>query len=165
MGASRVLGESECRALLADCQTGRVAVVAPDGPHIIPVNYALVDESIVFRTAPFTLLATLAPQHTVAFEVERTDDVTRSGWSVLARGQAVVIHDHREIEHIRRVWEPVPWADGRRHLHLRVSYRDLTGRMIGDPLPTVSTASTVRAQQWSPDFTDRGASWAPFHLR
>lgn len=154
MGESRVLNEAECRALLIDCQIGRVAVVGPDGPHIIPVNYALVDESIVFRTAPHTLLGTCAPNRAIAFEAERTDDATRSGWSVLARGTAVAVFARDELDHIRRVWQPTPWADGVRNFYVRLAYRSLTGRMIGDPLPSVRAVSTSLADHWSPDFAE-----------
>jgi nitroimidazol reductase NimA-like FMN-containing flavoprotein (pyridoxamine 5'-phosphate oxidase superfamily) len=125
------LSPSECRALLADCQTGRVAVVAPDGPHVIPVNYAVVDESVVFRTSPFTVLATYGADARVAFEVDHTDDARRIGWSVEARGRASVVYDSAELAHIARVWEPVPWAGGERALHLRLRYDELTGRSLG----------------------------------
>lgn len=130
MAELHVLSEAECRGLLADHQTGRVAVVAPDGPHIIPVSYSLVDESIIFRTSPFTLLATYANNATVAFEVDHTDDVSRTGWSVVARGRAAAVYDSRELAHISRVWEPTPWASGERNLHLRLSYTQLTGRSV-----------------------------------
>lgn len=124
------LTESECRALLADSQTGRVAVVAPDGPHIIPVNYALVDESLIFRTSPFSVLATYAGNANIAFEVDHTDDVRRVGWSVVARGRAHVVYDSQQLAHIARVWEPMPWASGERNLHIRLSYTELSGRSI-----------------------------------
>lgn len=130
MGDLHVLSEAECRTLLAEGQTGRVAVVAPDGPHIIPVNYALVDESLIFRTSPFTLLATYANNATIAFEVDHSDDVRQIGWSVLARGRATAVYDSRELAHINRVWEPVPWAGGERNLHLRLVYTQLTGRSV-----------------------------------
>lgn len=136
MGELRTLTESECRAHLAQHRTGRVAVVAPDGPHIIPVSYALVDEQVIFRTSPTTLLAAHGPGAVLAFEVERTDGASRSGWSVVARGPADLLLDTREIDHVRRVWEPVPWADGDRDLYLRLSVRELTGRSVGAPFPT-----------------------------
>lgn len=140
MAELHTLSESECRALLADAQTGRVAVVAPDGPHIIPVNYALVDESLIFRTGRSTLLATCAGDAMIAFEVDRTDDVRRVGWSVVARGRAAIVHDSRELAHISRTWEPVPWAAGDRPVHVRLAYSELTGRSVGEleipgPLP------------------------------
>lgn len=130
MGELHVLTEAECRGLLADCSRGRVAVVAPDGPHIIPVNYGLVDESIVFRTSPFTLLATYANNANIAFEIDRSDDVAQTGWSVVARGRATVVYDSRELAHISRVWEPVPWAAGERNLHLRLAFTQLSGRSV-----------------------------------
>ncbi|MCW2856869.1 MAG: pyridoxamine 5-phosphate oxidase-related, FMN-binding protein [Marmoricola sp.] len=124
------LTESECRALLAECRTGRVAVVAPDGPHIIPVNYALVDESLIFRTRPFSVLAMYASDANVAFEVDHTDDTRAIGWSVVARGRARVVHDGQELAHIARIWEPMPWASGERNLHIRLRYSELSGRSV-----------------------------------
>lgn len=129
------LSPAECRALLIDRQVGRAAVVAPDGPHIIPVNYALVDEAIVFRTSPFTLLATHGRDSVIAFEVDDFDDVTRAGWSVLARGRTEVVYDSQQLEHIRRVWEPSPWADGTRNMYIRLTITDLSGRRVGDRAP------------------------------
>lgn len=134
MSGFRELSESECRARLVECQTGRVAITAPDGPHVIPVNYALVDECVVFRTGRSTVLGTYAPGATIAFEVEHTDDVTRSGWSVVARGPASLVVDVEQLEHIRRIWEPSPWAGGDRPLHLVLSVRELSGRVVGDEL-------------------------------
>ena len=131
MGDLHELGPSECRALLGDHQVGRVAVVAPDGPHIIPVNYALVDEALVFRTSPFSLLATHGREATVAFEVDDLDQVTHTGWSVLVRGRTGPVFSSTEIAHIRRIWEPVPWADGVRNLYIRLTPTQVSGRRIG----------------------------------
>lgn len=139
MGELYALTEAQCRGLLADAQTGRAAVVAPDGPHIIVVNYGLVDESIVFRTSPFSILATYAADAPMAFQVDRTDDRRRTGWSVVARGRARVVRDSRELAHIRKLWEPSPWAAGERNVHLRLAYTELTGRSVDklDRLPVL----------------------------
>lgn len=51
----RDLGPDECRALLSTHGLGRVAVSTADGPAVIPVNYEVVDDAIVFepgRTRP-----------------------------------------------------------------------------------------------------------------
>jgi nitroimidazol reductase NimA-like FMN-containing flavoprotein (pyridoxamine 5'-phosphate oxidase superfamily) len=132
VGTLHDLSQSECRALLADHQAGRAAVVAPDGPHIIPVNYALVDETIVFRTSPFTLLATHGRDAAIAFEVDHLHELSKTGWSVLARGRTEVVFDSQQIEHIRRIWEPTPWADGARNLYIRLKIAELSGRRVGD---------------------------------
>ena len=131
VGDLHELGPSECRARLGEHQLGRLVVVAPDGPHIIPVNYALVDETIVFRTSPFTLVAMHAPNASVAFEVDHLDQLTRTGWSVLVRGRTSRVLDRDQISHIRRIWEPVPWADGTRNLYIRLTPTQVTGRRIG----------------------------------
>src|SRR3546814_5823232 len=48
----RDLTPEECRTLLSTHGVGRIAVTTPDGrPAIIPVNYEIVDDDIVFRTA------------------------------------------------------------------------------------------------------------------
>jgi len=129
------LSPSECRSRLADRQVGRVAVVAPDGPHIIPVNYALVDESVVFRTSPYTVLATHGQPATVAFEVDDFDHVTKTGWSVLVRGHTDPVYDSREITHIRQIWDPSPWAGGSRNLYIRLTIAEISGRRVGDLEP------------------------------
>jgi hypothetical protein len=48
----------------------------------------------------------------LAFEVDHFDHAER-GWSVVARGRSEVVVDASEQYHIRRVWPPRPWADGR----------------------------------------------------
>ena len=47
-GHFEVVKRSECWRLLAGKSVGRVGYVAPDGPQILPVNYAVRDTSIVF---------------------------------------------------------------------------------------------------------------------
>ena len=138
MGDLRELSPSECRARLGEYQVGRVAVVAPDGPHIIPVNYAVVGEAVVFRTSPFSLVATHGQAATVAFEVDHFDPITKTGWSVLVRGRTEPVFDSLEIAQIRRTWDPVPWADGSRNLYIRLSVADMTGRRVGRVTPALA---------------------------
>ena len=131
MAELRELTYAECRALLVHQQTGRVAVATPDGPHIVPLNYSVVDESIVFRTTPFSVLATYGRNAKLAFEVDHFRDEQQLGWSVVARGRADVVTDPAELAHIRQIWPPYPWADGSRNLHFRLALQELTGRSVG----------------------------------
>jgi nitroimidazol reductase NimA-like FMN-containing flavoprotein (pyridoxamine 5'-phosphate oxidase superfamily) len=108
-----------------------VAVATPDGPHIIPLNYSVVDESIVFRTSPFSVLATYGRDAKLAFEVDDFRENVQLGWSVVVRGRAEVITDPDEIAHIRQVWPPYPWADGPRNMHFRLTWQEVTGRTVG----------------------------------
>ncbi len=131
MAELRELSYAECRALLVRQQTGRVAVATPDGPHIIPLNFSVVDESIVFRTTPFSVLATYGRNAKLAFEVDHFRDEQQFGWSVVARGRADVVTDAADLAHIRQIWPPYPWVDGARNLHFRLPFTELTGRSVG----------------------------------
>lgn len=124
---------SECEALLRAGVAGRVAFVADDGrPVIVPVNYAIVADSIVIRTSPYGLLGTHGRNTAMAFEVDQFDYANHRGWSVLARGTSKVLKHEADIEEVRRVWEPQPWASGTRTMWLRLHWDELTGRRVGD---------------------------------
>lgn len=127
----RPLSYSECTALLRSGVAGRLALATPDGPHIVPLNYSVVDSAIVVRTSPYSLLGTHGRDAMVAFEVDSIDASTQQGWSVVARGRAEVVRDPEQVEHIRAVSEPPTWASGGRALLLRIRWRELTGRRLG----------------------------------
>ena len=93
MAETRELNAGECQALLRSGVAGRVAVSTPTGPHIVPVNYTVVENSIVFRTAPYSLLGTYGRESTLAFEIDGFDEVNERGWSVQARGRVEAVTD------------------------------------------------------------------------
>lgn len=131
MAHPRPLGWAECSHLLRSGVAGRLAVSAPDGPHIVPVNYTVVDSAIIVRTSPFSVIATHGRDGLVAFEVDHVDADRATGWSVVARGRAEVVRDRDELDHIRAVGEPRPWVTGGRDLVLRIRWTELTGRRLG----------------------------------
>lgn len=131
------LSPSEAEALLRSGVTGRVAVSTPQGPHILPVNYSVVDDCVIIRTSPYSLLGTHAHGTIVAFETDVLDHERQRGWSVLVRGRASVITDEGRLDAIRLVWPPRPWAAGQRTLHIGVRLDEVTGRQLGrgwDPM-------------------------------
>ncbi|WP_372729087.1 pyridoxamine 5'-phosphate oxidase family protein [Nocardioides sp.] len=132
MADSLVLGTEECRTLLNSGVVGRIAVSTPDGPHIVPVNYAVVDDSIVVRTSAYSLLGTYGRDSTLAFEVDHVDHEQQHGWSVVARGRGEFVTDDDELDHIQQVWDPRPWATGVRALYLRLTWSELSGRRLGE---------------------------------
>ena len=131
MPDSLELSYSECEALLRAGVVGRVALSTPTGPQIVPLNYSVVDSGIIVRTSPYSVLGTYGRDATLAFEVDHFDHANHRGWSVVARGRAEVVQDQEEIDRIRSVWEPRPWASGSRALFLRIRWNDLTGRQLG----------------------------------
>jgi nitroimidazol reductase NimA-like FMN-containing flavoprotein (pyridoxamine 5'-phosphate oxidase superfamily) len=132
MQESIELTYAECRHLLSAGGGGRMAVSSPEGPHIVPVNYSLVDEAIVVQTSTQSVLGRYGPDSVLAFEVDQFDHERQCGWSVVARGPAEIVVDDAALEHIRVTWEPRPWASSAvGGLHLRLRWTDLTGRRIG----------------------------------
>lgn len=126
-GRLKVLGHDECADLLAQCSFGRVAWNEPEGPIVLPVNYAMDGHSIIFRTAIDTAMARQLHLGFASFQVDDHDDFTQSGWSVLARGMISCLDAAEAVEKHDRV---APWAGGERRFMVRVTPMVLTGRRI-----------------------------------
>jgi len=121
------LSADESEHLLRRATLGRVVVTTPDGPEVLPVNYAVDGRTIVVRIGADGILARHGAGD-VLFEVDHVDEERWHGWSVVARGRAEVTEgvtrtDHRPL--------PRPWADGEREHELRLTWTTLTGRRIG----------------------------------
>jgi nitroimidazol reductase NimA-like FMN-containing flavoprotein (pyridoxamine 5'-phosphate oxidase superfamily) len=124
------LSYAECRGLLAGGVLGRVAVCTGNQPRIIPVNYSVVDESVVFRTSAYGVIATHDWRSPIAFEVDHVDLVHQGGWSVVASGPGARVEDAEDLAHIKRTLDPRPWAGGARPLYVRLRWTELTGRRL-----------------------------------
>jgi len=120
------LSTSECERLLRAGVFGRLGLTTLRGPEIVPVNYAVVDDAIVVRTAPSSLVATYADRAPIVFEVDLVDHERWQGWSVVARGVGRCVAD-RDVPGLL----PRSWADGERTTLVRLAWTELTGRRIG----------------------------------
>ena len=139
------LSYAKCLELLSAGDLGRAAVSTPDGPHIVPVNYAVYEESVVFRTTPWSVPGSQPPGALMAFEVDVADHERQLGWSVVARGRAGVVDDPAELAAIRSFWDPRPWAGGVRPVYVRLRWRELTGRRLGSGWTTANEVPVRRA--------------------
>jgi uncharacterized protein len=127
-----VVGDSECRRLLAERHLGRLAIPDFGGPMIFPVNYVVDQDLVVFRTDPGTKLDAATERESVAFEVDAVDAATRTGWSVVVRGTLAEITDPAHLARLRAL--PLyPWAPGDKARYVRVRPRSVTGRRIRIP--------------------------------
>jgi nitroimidazol reductase NimA-like FMN-containing flavoprotein (pyridoxamine 5'-phosphate oxidase superfamily) len=124
------LGRSECLELLALAKVGRLGLIVDGRPEILPVNYILDGDSVLFRTSESSVLnqASLAA---VAFEVDHIDDSARSGWSVMVHGHADDIGNAIDAtsERLRRL-TLISWAPGGRHRWFAVRPHSITGRRL-----------------------------------
>lgn len=83
-----VLSHPECMGLLAVHQLGRVGVNVGQYPAIFPVNYAMLGDDIVFRSALGAKLTAALEDAVVAFEVDAVERDQGVAWSVLVVGRA-----------------------------------------------------------------------------
>lgn len=126
----RDIGPEECRSLLSTHGVGRVAVSASDGrPAVVPVNYDVIDDAIVFRTAP-NLTPAAAVGTEVAFEVDHMDEALSQGWSVLVVGPASVVTDPDTVRRLTEHAHTTPWPGGAREMWVSIRPAHLTGRRI-----------------------------------
>jgi uncharacterized protein len=131
MGTLQELSRAECVDLLRAGLVGRAAICTPAGPHVVPVNYAVHGESVVFRTTPYSVLGTYSWAGDIAFEIDHIDPERHEGWSVVAVGRGEMVEDVEEVEEIRWANDPKPWAEGSRPLIVRLRWREISGRRIG----------------------------------
>lgn len=122
------MDENECWRRLSSGGVGRVAFSVPEGPVVIPVNFAMVEESVVFRTEPGSVIVAQEGAN-VGFEVDRIDDALRSGWSVLVVGRATRVTDPGELRRLAAA-RIEPWAGPERDVYMRITPHRITGRRI-----------------------------------
>ena len=87
------LTKQECFGLLTGQHLGRVVLVDDQGPLALPVNFVVDHHTVLFRSDEGTKLEVASRGARVAFEVGGADEATRTGWSVLVRGEATEVTD------------------------------------------------------------------------
>jgi uncharacterized protein len=121
-----------CMRMLAAASggVGRIGLsVSP--PTIRPVNYAFDDQtqSVVFRSALGSKLREGLSSGTAAFEIDGTDPVDQTGWSVIIVGEVEEVTDPAEIERLEE-FELEPWAPGVKTHWVRIRATSASGRRI-----------------------------------
>ena len=120
-----------CRELMKSTLVGRVAFVDEDGPVVLPVNFVLDGDTVLFCTSSANAIGRHLDSATVEFEVHEFDGPTKSGWSVVVRGVASFV-SARELSRDEGL-PPFSWADGVRTFVVRVTPVSVTGRRISCP--------------------------------
>lgn len=129
------LSEDQCLNLISGGGIGRIAYTSRFGPTVLPVNYALQDGAVVFRTAAHSPLdedlqtGITNADYKVAFEIDSIDLAAQRGWSVLIQGPAHHVTGAEE-EEVRRAGVQ-SWAPGDRELFVRIVPSRITGRRVG----------------------------------
>ena len=125
----QALSPTQCFDLLGPGGIGRVGITDEDGIIILPVNYAVKGQAIIYRTAPDTLLA-LHANTKVSFEVDHCDETLHEGWSVLVQGHAHEVTDEHQVKQLEDTTRLKPWAPGARDVYVRIAPTQISGRRI-----------------------------------
>lgn len=124
------LDRDHCLELLRADEIGRLAVIADGGPLILPVNYRMDGDAVVFRTDPGLKLDQGVRAHG-CFEIDSFDRDQRSGWSVIVAGRLEEV-THYESKAWTRLHELAvdPWAEGPKDHWVRLVPTRITGRVL-----------------------------------
>jgi uncharacterized protein len=125
-----ILDRKSCLELLAGAHVGRIALSVGALPVVLPVNFTMLDDDVLIRTAPGSKLDAAPTNAVVAFEADQIDAIYHSGWSVLVQGVAAEITDPVELERARRA--PLTAWSGVAGRFLRVATQLVSGRRL-DP--------------------------------
>lgn len=131
-GAGRTLvtlDRSECLRLLATVQVGRLIFTVGALPTVRMMNFVVVGDVIVLRTAPGTAAARKAAGSVVAFQADAVEAATSSGWSVTVTGRAELVTDADAIATYSSL-ALVPWAPGERDHFITVKADVVQGQQV-----------------------------------
>jgi RimJ/RimL family protein N-acetyltransferase/nitroimidazol reductase NimA-like FMN-containing flavoprotein (pyridoxamine 5'-phosphate oxidase superfamily) len=128
--STRFLDRDECLERLAHARLGRAAVTVNGVPHVVPVNYALLDGAIVFRSGAGTKFHAALLSEPMSFEVDHFDPDAATGWSVLVSGRSHLVVDPGELARVDAMGLEA-LDPGGKHAVVRVGADLVSGRAIG----------------------------------
>ncbi len=131
----QMLTPAQCEVHLGAGGVGRIVFSTERGPVAMPVNYEYSNGDVVIST-DVAKAHTLESQPTVSFEIDRIDDAMSEGWSVLVKGSARRVDDPDELLSLASL-DLESWAGGDRHALVAISPKEITGRVIVHPVPSV----------------------------
>lgn len=120
-----ILSQSECWELLSSRSLGRLVTSVDGQPEIFPVNYAVQNRTVLFRTAEGTKLVSAAINNNVLFEAD--DHNVAEGWSVIVKGLARSLRSDEEIAEAEKA-QLLPWIATVKPHYVRIRPMSITGR-------------------------------------
>jgi nitroimidazol reductase NimA-like FMN-containing flavoprotein (pyridoxamine 5'-phosphate oxidase superfamily) len=132
------LEKAECLQMIAAGGIGRIGYTGRYGPTVLPVNFVLYEQSVVFRTGQDSPMGEdlrtgiSDADYVVAFEVDEISPATREGWSILIQGSAHHVDSSHERAQVMESGVEA-WPGGEKDLFIRVTPTRITGRRIRRP--------------------------------
>jgi uncharacterized protein len=119
-----VLTEDECWAELRSDEFGRLAYRLGDEINLVPVNYAVDGDTLLFRTAEGNKLLGVVMHPDVVFEIDHFEEERAT--SVVVRGEARKLEE--DEEHRAENVPLRPWVDTLKYNVVEIRPTQLTGR-------------------------------------
>jgi nitroimidazol reductase NimA-like FMN-containing flavoprotein (pyridoxamine 5'-phosphate oxidase superfamily) len=127
------MDHAECLRRLGTVHIGRVGITVDALPIILPVNFVLVDERVLFRTSAGTKLDAATSESVVAFEADAYSPDGAAGWSVLVVGRSRHVDSDERVAALAEELLSKRWSPARRADHLvEIEASYVTGRRFGD---------------------------------
>jgi nitroimidazol reductase NimA-like FMN-containing flavoprotein (pyridoxamine 5'-phosphate oxidase superfamily) len=114
----------ECWELLRRHELGRLAFHLADEVHITPVNYAVDEDTLLFRTAAGSKLLAVVMNSDVAFEIDEHDEHTAR--SVILRGRAELLDEYSA--HRAENLPLRPWVENPKYNVVEITPTEISGR-------------------------------------
>lgn len=124
----RELSRDECLQMLQAHSVGRIAVTHQALPVIIPVNYVVDGNTIVFRTRREGILGRACRSAVVAFEIDDIADDGQSGSSVVVVGVADLLDSSEQLRLLHS--GPASALADQADQFVRITPGTVTGRQV-----------------------------------
>jgi uncharacterized protein len=124
-----ILHLGDCFRLLESVPVGRIGFLARGEVVILPVNFLVDGQDVVFRTGTGSKLCSLEIGHYAGFEADAYDAATHTGWSVVVNGLAEIVESDDEIARLDTLGL-APWGAAADQTWIRIRPTSITGRRI-----------------------------------
>lgn len=124
-GPVTVVGGDEAWKLLGSVSLGRLVTYFGGQLEIFPVNFAVQNGTLLFRTAEGTKLFTTVMNDQVLFEVD--DHTAAEGWSVVVRGTASLLSSTEDIREAEGA-QLLPWVPTVKLRYVRITPSEISAR-------------------------------------
>lgn len=119
---------ADCLRLLDTVPVGRVGFYASGEVVILPVNFVVDGQDVIFRTGAGSKLSSVGGKNSVGFEADQYDARTHSGWSVVVSGYTEEVESDREIRRLNDLGLQ-SWGQAADASHwIRIRPTSITGR-------------------------------------
>jgi uncharacterized protein len=139
-----ILHLGDCYSLLGSVPVGRIGFVEGDEVVILPVNFLMDGQDVVFTTGAGAKLSAVEIGHYVGFEADSYDPATGAGWSVVAKGLAETVDSPEEAARLDALGLK-SWAGNGRRVWVRIRPVSISGRRT--PAHAAGRLTLVRSDE------------------